>query len=96
MGDFAESIRGQAGKVAAATESVLEVAQGGLSAQLMATGRVSVSRSNDDGYSDVLSAIVGLLDKIAEKDSNTYLDGERVSASLASRSRIALAGRGIR
>lgn len=44
MGDFADSIRSQAGKVAAATESVLGVAQRGLSAQLTTTQSVSVSQ----------------------------------------------------
>ena len=44
MGDFADSIRSQAGKVAAATESVLGVAQRGLSAQLTTTQNVSVAQ----------------------------------------------------
>lgn len=44
MGDFAESIRSQAGKVAAATESVLGVAQRGLSAQLTTTQNVSAAQ----------------------------------------------------
>lgn len=44
MGDFADSIRSQAGKVAAATESVLGVAQRGLSAQLTTTQSVSVAQ----------------------------------------------------
>ena len=44
MGDFADSIRSQAGKVAAATESVLGVAQRGMSAQLTTTQNVSVAQ----------------------------------------------------
>lgn len=44
MGDFADSIRSQAGKVAAATESVLGVAQRGLSAQLTTTQSISVAQ----------------------------------------------------
>lgn len=44
MGDFADSIRSQAGKVAAATESVLGVAQRGLSARLTTTQSISVAQ----------------------------------------------------
>ena len=95
MGDFAESIEGQAGKVKAATASVLSVAQQGLSTELTSAQTFSVKATERDGYADVLSLIVSVLERIADKDGNVYLDSDKVSAALASRSRIVMAGRGL-
>lgn len=95
MGDFAESIKSQAGKVAAATRTVLGVAQDGLSTQLTTAQAVSVNRPEGSGYGDALSAICDLLEQIAGKDTNVYMDSTKVSAVLTARSRIAMAGRGL-
>jgi phage-related protein len=94
MGDFAKSIKSQAGVVAAATGSVLAVAQEGLSAQLTASPSVSASRSAEAGRG--ISDVISLLEEIANKDPNVYMDSTKVSSALAARSRVALAGSGIR
>ncbi len=42
-----------------------------------------------------IAAVLALLEEIRDKDTNTYLDGDKVSAALAARARYAMAGRGI-
>ena len=51
--------------------------------------------SHGAGGPDSLGAIVSLLEAIRDKDGSVYLDSNKVSAALASRSRYAMAGRGI-
>jgi len=95
MGDFAESIRKQTGKVVEATKGTLAAAQDGLTADLTTTQRVAVAGSASSSYGDSLGTIEALLGVIASKSGDTYMDADKVSSALYSRSRIALAGRGI-
>ncbi len=55
-------------------------------------GSIEVS---GDGDSLAIDRVIELLAAILGKDSDTYLDGEKVSAALAARSRYAMAGRGL-
>lgn len=96
MGDFAESIRSQAGKVASATEEVIGVAKGGLTAQLTSARTITIRQAERDEYGDALDTIAGLLRAIADKDRDVYLDGSKVSAAIARRSLATATGRGVR
>ncbi len=55
-------------------------------------GSIEVS---GDGDSLAIDRVIELLAAILGKDSDTYLDGEKVSAALAARSRYTMAGRGL-
>lgn len=96
MGDFAKSISAQTGKVVAATSGVLSAANDGLTASISAERRVSVSGGTKAAsYDGALARIEKLLVEISAKDGGTYMDADKVSSALYSRSKIALAGRGI-
>lgn len=95
MGDFADAIKSQAGKVVSATNDVMGMAQSGLSAQLTTSQSFTVSRSGGEGYGDSLAAIEALLARIADRDGNVYLDSNRVSAALAAHARSVTRGRGV-
>lgn len=95
MGDFADSIKASTHKVVSATAGVMSAAQNGLTADLTTAQRVSVNGNTSTGYTDALNTIESLLNTIAEKDSNAYMDTDKVSAALAYRSRISMAARGV-
>ncbi len=71
---------------ASATASKYASAYDTLAAQLEVSG---------DGDGMAIDRVIELLAAILGKDSNTYLDGEKVSSALAARTRYAMAGRGL-
>lgn len=95
MGDFAESIRKQTGQVVAATKGTLAAAQEGLTADLTTTQRLVATGSASSSHGDSMGTIEALLRVIANKRGDTYMDADKVSSALYSRSKIALARRGI-
>ena len=95
MGDFAESIRKQTGQVVAATKGTLAAAQEGLTADLTTTQRLVATGSASSSHGDSMGTIEALLRVLANKRGDTYMDADKVSSALYSRSKIALARRGI-
>ena len=95
MGDFAASIRAQAGMVAAATADVMGVAQEGLSADLTAPQGVRAMAAGAACPESQLSSILSVLEAMAAKGRDVYMDTDKVSSALAARSRTAMAGRGL-
>lgn len=98
MGDFAKSIRAETGNVVAATEEALGAAQSGLSTDVSVMRNAQAITSvtpSDDRANALLERTASLLEQIRDKDSNTYLDGQRVSGALYRRTAIAAAGRGV-
>ncbi len=49
----------------------------------------------DAATGEAIERVIELLSAILDKDTNTYLDGDKVSAALAARARYAMAGRGL-
>ena len=95
MGDFAASIRAQAGTVAAAAADVMGVAQSGLSADLTVAQGVRARSAGASGTGSQLSSILSVLERMAASGRDVYMDTDKVSSALAARSRTAMAGRGL-
>lgn len=95
MGDFAASIRAQAGVVAAATSDVMGVARDGLSADLTVAQGVRARSAGASGTGSQLSSILSVLERMAASGRDVYMDTDKVSSVLAARSRTAMAGRGL-
>lgn len=87
MGDFADSIESQAGKVASATSTVLDVAQRGLDAELTAPGAsLSLSGSSYKGGAtalEVYDAVRAAIGSALESGLGVYVDGKRLVAATA-------------
>lgn len=98
MGDFAKSIRSQTGEVVAATEDALGAARGGLDADIDVDRNVravSAKQERTDDVGGLFGRVIALLREIADKDTDTYIDGHKVSAALYRRTATDAMGRGV-
>ncbi len=97
MTDWGRGMEAGAGAAQSAIASAMDGANGLLaSGATVSSGSVTVSSDAARGAeSDALGAIVSLLESIRDKDGSVYLDADKVSSALASRSRYAMAGRGV-
>ena len=96
MADWGRGMESGQGSVTDAITGAMRAAN-----DLMASGvsavssSVTVSPSGSAATAETLGTITSLLESIRDKDGDVYLDSSKVSAALASRSRYAMAGRGI-
>ena len=96
MADWGRGMESGQGSVTDAITGAMRAAN-----DLMASGvsavssSVTVSPSGSAATAETLGTIASLLESIRDKDGDVYLDSSKVSAALASRSRYAMAGRGI-
>ncbi len=88
---MADGIAGSFGGLAVATPSV---AAGGSALWSASAAPASGSRGSSE-YAGALERVAALLEEIRDKDAAVYMDSTKVSAALASRSRYAMAGRGL-
>ena len=88
---MADGIAGSFGGLAVATPSVTA---GGPALWSASAAPASGSRSSSE-HAGALERVAGLLEEIRDKDADVYMDSTKVSAALASRSRYAMAGRGL-
>ena len=96
MADWGRGMESGQGSVTDAITGAMRSANDLMASGVSAvSGSVTVSPSGSAATAETLGTIASLLESIRDKDGDVYLDSSKVSAALASRSRYAMAGRGI-